>query len=214
MCLAATRHVARIVRFQRNQRSSGRSRHANHPGPSPAVQEKITPHIPQKKIGPPFFNFPPYFFKVADLRFNTFFDTKRAIRRCWRSLRALRMLPIDSPSNSTLNGMFASHFRKRSLAKIQKIPKNLSGHFPNPSRKKNRDLNRISLTLSNRASLTPALISFATPFIVSSEHCTFMHKVQLANGASHGHNSFPTHPSRRPLLHNFPIMGSPELSQC
>ena len=41
-----------------------------------------------------------------------------------------------------------------------------------------------------------------------------MHKVQLANGASHGHNSFPTHPSRRPLLHNFPIMGSPELSQC
>ena len=37
--------------------------------------------------------------------------------------RALRMLPIDSPSNSTLNGMFASHFRKRSLAKIEKIEK-------------------------------------------------------------------------------------------
>ena len=107
--------------------SSGRSRHANHPGSSPAVQEKITPHIPQKKIGPPFFNFPPYFFKVADLRFNTFLDTKRAIRRCWRSLRALRMLPIDSPSNFTLNGMFDPHFRKRSLAKIQKIRKNLPG---------------------------------------------------------------------------------------
>ena len=90
-------------------------------------RKKITPHIPQKKSGRPIFNFPPYFFKVADLRFNTFFDTKRAIRRCWRSLRALRMLPIDSPSNSTLNGMFASHFRKRSLAKIQKIRKNLPG---------------------------------------------------------------------------------------
>ena len=115
-----------IVRFQRSQRSSGRSSHANHPGSSPAVQEKITPHIPQKK-SPPFFNFPPYFFKVADLRFNTFLDTKRAIRRCWRSLRALRMLPIDSPSNSTLNGMFDPHFRKRSLAKIQKIRKNLPG---------------------------------------------------------------------------------------
>ena len=33
------------------------------------------------------------------------------------------MLPIDSPSNFTLDGMFASHFRKRSLAKIQKNPK-------------------------------------------------------------------------------------------
>ena len=112
-----------IVRFQRGQRPSGRSRHANHPGSSPAVQEIITPHILQKKFGPPFFNFPPYFFKVADLRFNTFLDTKRAISRCSRSLRALRMLPIDSPSNSTLNGMFASHFRKRSLAKIEKNEK-------------------------------------------------------------------------------------------
>ena len=112
-----------IIRFLRGQRPSGRSRHANPPGSSPAVQEIITPHIPQKNFGPPFFNFPPYFFKVADLRFNTFLDTKRAISRCWRSLRALTMLPIDSPSNSTLNGMFASHFRKRSLAKIEKIEK-------------------------------------------------------------------------------------------
>ena len=112
-----------IIRFLRGQRPSGRSSHANHPGSSPAVQEIITPHIPQKKSGPPFFHFPPYFFKVADLRFNTFLDTKRAISHCWRSLRALRMLPIDSPSNSTLNGMFASHFRKRSLAKIEKIEK-------------------------------------------------------------------------------------------
>ena len=112
-----------IIRFLRGQRPSGRSRHANPPGSSPAVQEIITPHILQKKIGPPFFNFPPYFFKVADLRFNTFLDTKRAISRCWRSLRALTMLPIDSPSNSNLNGMFASHFRKRSLAKMEKIEK-------------------------------------------------------------------------------------------
>ena len=68
-----------IIRFLRGQRPSGRSSHANHPGSSPAVQEIITPHILQKKSGPPFFNFPPYFFKVADLRFNTFLDTKRAI---------------------------------------------------------------------------------------------------------------------------------------
>ncbi len=32
-------------------------------------RKKITPHIPQKKVGPQFFDFPPYFFKVADLRF-------------------------------------------------------------------------------------------------------------------------------------------------
>ena len=34
-----------------------------------------------------------------------------------------------------------------------------------------------------------------------------MHKAQLAEGTSHGHDSLPTHPSRRPLLHRFPIMG-------
>ena len=119
--------ASQLSRFQCIRRSSGRSRHANHPGSSPAVQEKITPHIPHQKIGPPFFDFPPYFFKVADLRFNTFLDTKRAMRRCWRSLRSLKMLPIDSPSNFTLNGMFASHFRKRSLTKIEKIRKNLPG---------------------------------------------------------------------------------------
>ena len=115
--------ASQMSRFQGIRRSSGRSRHANHPGSSPAVQEKITPHIPQKKFGPPFFDFPPYFFKVADLRFNTFLDTKRAIRRCWRSLRSLKMLPIDSPSIFTLNGMFDPHFRKRSLVKIQKKSK-------------------------------------------------------------------------------------------
>ena len=112
--------ASQLSRFQDNRRSSGRSRHANHPGSSPAVQEKITPHIPQKKIGPPFFNFPPYFFKVADLRFNTFLDTNSAKRHCCRSPRAPKMLPIDSPFNSTLDGTFASHFRKRSLAKIEK----------------------------------------------------------------------------------------------
>ncbi len=137
--------IRKCGRSQGSRRPSGRSSHANHPGSSPSVQQKITPHIPHKKIGPPFFNFPPYFFKVADLRFNTFLDTKRAIRRCWRSLRALRMLPIDSPSNFTLNGMFDPHFRKRSLAKIQKISPVL-----------NRDLNRISLTLSNQHSLISA----------------------------------------------------------
>ena len=33
-----------------------------------------------------------------------------------------------------------------------------------------------------------------------------MHKVQLANGASMN-TGLPTHPSRRPLLHSFPIIG-------
>ena len=182
--LSATRLGKQIVRFQRSQRPSGRSRHANHPGSSPAVQEKITPHIPQKKIRPSFFDFPPYFFKVADLRFNTFLDTKRAIRRCWRSLRPLKMLPIDSPSNFTLDGMFAPHFRKRSLAKIQKIRKNLPGRYRNPSRKKNRDLNRISLTLSNRESLTSGAV-LNTNLVRYTTYCLqrilhVMHKVQLA----------------------------------
>ena len=150
---------------------SGRTSHVNHPGPSPAVQQKITPHIPPKKFGPPFFIFPPYFFKVADLRFNTFLDTYGTVRHCWRSPRALEMLPMDSPSNFTLDGMFTSHFRKRSLAKIEKIPKNIFGRYRNPSRKKNRDLNRISLTLSNRHSLVSVKLfsdlikSFPGPFI-------------------------------------------------
>ena len=119
----------------------------------------------------PFSNFPPYFFKVADLRFNTFLGIYGTIRHCCRSPRAPEMLPIDSASNSTLDGMFASHFRKRSLAKIRKIPKNLFGHYRNPSRKKNRDLNRISLTLSNRHSLISVKLfsnlakSFPAPFI-------------------------------------------------
>ena len=39
------------------------------------------------------------------------------------AVAGLRMLPIDSPSNSSLNGMFASHFRKRYLAKIEKNQK-------------------------------------------------------------------------------------------
>ena len=140
-------------------RASDRTSHANHPGPSPAVQKKITPHIPTEIFAPPIFIFPPYFFKVADLRFNTFLDTYGTLRHCWRSPRALEMLPMDSPSNFTLDGMFASHFRKRSLAKIQKIPKNLSGHYPNPSRKKNPDLNRIALTLSNRRALVSGAIT-------------------------------------------------------
>ena len=149
---------------------SERTRHANHPGPSPSVQQKITPHIPWKNFGLPFSNFPPYFFKVADLPFNTFLDTYGTIRQCYRSPRPLEMLPIDSLSNSTLDGTVAPHFRKRSLAKIQKIPKNRFGHR-NPSRKKNRDLNRISLTLSNRRSLVSVKLfsdlvkSFPTPFI-------------------------------------------------
>ena len=121
--LQTTQLAKQIIRFLRGHRPSGRRSHANPPGSSPAVQEIVTPHILQIFFGPPFFNFPPYFFKVADVRFNTFLDTNRAIWRCWRSPRALRMLPIDSPSNSTLNGMFAPHFRKRSLAKIEKIEK-------------------------------------------------------------------------------------------
>ena len=106
------------------RRSSGRSSHANHPGSSPSVQEKITPHIPQQNFGHPFFNFPPYFFKVADLRFNTGLDTYGTLRHCWRSPRALEMLPIDSPSNFTLNGMFAPFSQKifsENPKKIQKI---------------------------------------------------------------------------------------------
>jgi hypothetical protein len=39
--------------------------HANHPGPSPAVQKKITPHIPTEIFGPQIFSFPPYFSKVV-----------------------------------------------------------------------------------------------------------------------------------------------------
>ena len=185
------------------RRASGRTSHANHPGPSPAVQKKITPHIPQKNFGPPIFNFPPYFLQVADLHFKTFLNTNSTVRHCWRSLRPLKMLPIDSPSNFTLDGMFASHFRKRSLAKIQKIPKNLSGHFPNPSRKKNRDLIRISLTLSNRESLTPALISFATSFIVSSEHYTSCTRFSLLTVPPMDTTVFPPTPPGVPYSTTF-----------
>ena len=103
---------------------SERTRHANHPGPSPSVQQKFTPHIPWKIFGLPFSNFPPYFFKDANLRFNTFLDTYGTIRQWCRSPRPLEMLPIDYPSNFTPDGTFAPHFRKRSSAKIQKSKKN------------------------------------------------------------------------------------------
>ncbi len=207
-----------MSRSQGNGRSSGRSRHANHPGSSPSVQQKITPHIPQKKIGPPFFNFPPYFFKVADLRFNTFLDTKRAISRCWRSLRAPRMLPIDSPSNSTLNGMFDPHFRKRSLAKIQKIRKNLPGRYRNPSRKKNRDLNRISLTLSNRHSLISVYsLTLSNRFLLRllpSMHNSTGIRCSVDYWCTAWTLQSAEPPSRSLCLPNSRIMCTPELSEC
>ena len=123
-------------RSQGSRRSSDRSSHANHRGSSPSVQEKITPHIPPKKIGPLISNFPPYFFKLAILRFNTFLDTNGTIRHCWRSPRALQMLPMDFPLNFTLDGMFAPHFRKRSLAKIKKFEKNFSVAIATQTEKK------------------------------------------------------------------------------
>ena len=139
---------------------SDRTSHANHPGSSPSVQEKITPHIPQQNFGPTLSDFPPYFFKVAIFRFNTVLDTNATLRHCWSSLRALKMLPIDSPSNFTLDGMFAPYFRKRSLAKIKK---KLFGRYGRASRKKNPDLNRISLTLSKKRSLISGFLSISCP---------------------------------------------------
>ena len=148
---------------------SERTRHANHPGPSPSVQQKITPHIPWKFFGLPFSNFPPYFSKVADLRFNPFLDTYGTIRQCCRSPRPLQMLPIDYPSNSTPDGTFAPIFAKDlpRKSKNPKNPKNIFGHYLNPSRKKKRDLNRISLTLSNRRSLISVCsLTFSNRFLL------------------------------------------------
>ena len=53
---AAPRNIIspKRTRSQGSRRSSGRSSHANHPGSSPSVQEKITPHIPHKNFGPHF----------------------------------------------------------------------------------------------------------------------------------------------------------------
>ena len=90
-------------------RASGHTSHANHLGPS---RKNHSTHS-DIFFGPPIFNFPPYFFKVADLHFKTFLGTNSTVRHCWRCLRPLKMLPIDSPSNFTLDGMFASHFRKK-----------------------------------------------------------------------------------------------------
>ena len=81
----------------------------------------------------------------------------------------------------------------------------------NPIGEKNRDLNRISLTLSNREFLT----SVAVPIINPVSHTIYcfqrilhvIYKVHFADAASPGHTSFPTRPSLHPLLHNFPIMG-------
>ena len=47
-------------------------------------------------------------------------------------------------------------FSQKIFSENRKKRKNLPGRLRNPSRKKNRDLNRISLTLSNRDSLVSA----------------------------------------------------------
>ena len=57
------------------------------------------------------------------------------------------ILPQMGPSAP----IFAEDLPRKS--KNQKKTKNHFGHYLNPSRKKKRDLNRISLTLSNRCSL-------------------------------------------------------------
>ena len=86
--------------------------------------------------GPPFFNFPPYFFKVA------------AFPKChYFRYKSLETTPLEvlSGSETTPNRFYVkfrsrSKFQNRFLQKIfSENPKNLSGHFPNPSRKKNPD---------------------------------------------------------------------------
>ena len=121
--------------------SSGRSSHVNHPGPSPSVQQKITPHI--LFCWSSISHFPSIFFQSR--RF-AFLDTHSAKRRCCWSPRPLEMLPIDSPSNSTLDGMFAPHFRKRSLAKIRK---NSKKSFRSLSQSKQEKKSRLESDFSN-----------------------------------------------------------------
>ena len=112
-----------------------------------AAAMRITPDLLQRSrkkslhafhnnFSVPHSNFPLYFFKVAILRFNTVLDINGTLRHCWRSPRALKMLPIDSPFNFTLDAMFAPNFRKRSLAKIKKFQKNFSVAIAFQKRKK------------------------------------------------------------------------------
>ena len=44
-------------------RAGGRTSHANHPGSSPPVQKKITPHIPTEIFGLAIFRLPSRFFQ-------------------------------------------------------------------------------------------------------------------------------------------------------
>ena len=87
------------------------------------------------------------------LRFNTFLDTNSAKRHCCRSppdptgpKNAPNRFPVQFYSRWDVRPPFS----QKIFSENRKIPKNLFGHYLNPSRKKNRDLNRISLTLSNR----------------------------------------------------------------
>ena len=51
-------------------------------------------------------------------------------RHGWRSRMVLKPLAIDSTLNSTLDDIFTSHFRKRSLAKMGKFPKKKIKNVP------------------------------------------------------------------------------------
>ena len=68
------------------------------------------------------------------------------------STNAPNRLPVQFYPRWDLRPPFSQKIFREN-PKIQKNPKNVFGHYLNPSRKKKRDLNRISLTLSNRCSL-------------------------------------------------------------
>ncbi len=98
-------------------------------------------------------------------------------------------------------------FSQKIFSENRKNRKNLPGRLRNPSRKKNRDLNRISLTLSNRPALVSGAItpvdvqyntrgdySFPSPPLPSSKPLYWVrHKTR-------GHCSVPPRPSPPPNI--------------
>ena len=98
-------------------------------------------------------------------------------------------------------------FSQKIFSENRKNRKNLPGRLRNPSRKKNHDLNRISLTLSNRHSLvsaySPTLTNRFRLRLLPSMHNRLANDVPLVSGAPHGHYSLRSHhpgPFASPIL--------------
>ena len=109
-------------------------------------------------------------------------------------------------------------FSQKIFIENRKNRKNLPGRLRNPSRKKNRDLNRISLTLSNQHSLisaySPTLSNRFLLRLLPSMHDSTGKRCSVGWWYTAWTLQSAKPPSRSLCLPNSCIMCTPEQSEC